>query len=105
MNYYRDMWEKRSHLLAPLTALTAIAAKWKWGTEEQTAFQKVKRALSWETLLAYPDFNKPFVIHTDASHLQLGAAITQDGQPIAFYSRKLKPKQLGIQPLRENCSV
>jgi RNase H-like domain found in reverse transcriptase len=44
-------------------------------------------------LLAYPDFSKKFVIHTDASHYQLGAVISQDGKPIAFYSRKLNPAQ------------
>jgi len=43
------------------------------------------------TLLAYPDFSKKFVIHTDASHMQLGAVILQDGKPIAFYSQKLNP--------------
>ena len=44
-------------------------------------------------MLAYPDFTKPFVIHTDASHYQLGAVISQDNKPIAFYSRKLNPAQ------------
>jgi len=44
-------------------------------------------------MLAYPDFSKPFVIHTDASHHQLGAVISQDEKPIAFYSRKLNPAQ------------
>ena len=38
-------------------------------------------------------FNDEFVIHTDASHTQLGAVISQQGHPIAFYSRKLKPEQ------------
>ena len=46
-----------------------------------------------ETLLAYPNFSKPFHIHTDASDVQLGACISQDGKPIAFYSRKLNPAQ------------
>jgi len=46
-----------------------------------------------EVLLAYPDFTKPFEIHTDASHTQLGAVIAQEGQPIAFYLRKLSPAQ------------
>jgi transposase InsO family protein len=44
-------------------------------------------------MLAYPDFKKPFVIHTDASHYQLGAVISQNGKPIAFYSRKLNDAQ------------
>jgi len=46
-----------------------------------------------ETLLAYPDFNKPFQIHMDASHYQLGAVVSQEGKPIAFYIRKLNPAQ------------
>ena len=44
-------------------------------------------------ILAYPDFSKPFQIHTDASHYQLGAVIAQEGKPIAFYSRKLNDAQ------------
>jgi hypothetical protein len=42
----------------------------------------------------YPDFNKPFHIHTDASHYQLGAVISQDNRPIAFYSDKLQLAQV-----------
>ena len=41
-----------------------------------------------KVLLNYPDFSKPFDIFTDASDYQLGGVITQDGMPIAFYSRK-----------------
>ena len=44
-------------------------------------------------LIAYPDFNKKFSIHTDASKTQLGAVISRDGRPIAFYSRKLNSAQ------------
>jgi RNase H-like domain found in reverse transcriptase len=93
VNYYRDMWVRQSHILAPLAALTSKTAKWQWGEEEQKAFDTMKRVISKETLLAYPDFDKPFVIHTDASHTQLGAVISQDNKPITFYSRKLKPEQ------------
>ena len=52
-----------------------------------------KRIIAKETTLAYPDFDKPFVIHTDASHYQLGAVISQDNKPIAFHSRKLNDAQ------------
>ena len=31
VNYYRDMWRKRSHILAPLTSITSAKATWKWG--------------------------------------------------------------------------
>jgi len=93
VNYYRDMWIRRSEVLAPLSALTSKEAKWQWTNKEQKSFETMKKIISRETLLAYPDFNKPFVVHTDASHTQLGAVISQDDKPIAFYSRKLNPAQ------------
>ena len=93
VNYYRDMWVRRSHLLAPLARLTSKTVKWKWGEIERKAFNDMKRVIGAGTILAYPDFNEEFVIHTDASHTQLGAVISQKGKPIAFYSRKLKPEQ------------
>jgi hypothetical protein len=45
-------------------------------------------------MLAYPNFNKEFaILLMDASHTQLGAIISQDGKPIAFFSRKLNGAQ------------
>ena len=68
-------------------------AKYKWTDEHQHAFEQVKKVVSKETLLAYPDFNQPFEIHTDASDYQLGSVISQNNKPIAFYSCKLTPAQ------------
>ena len=45
-------------------------------------------------MLSYPIFNKAFEIHTDASKLQLGLVISQKGETIAFYSRKLNLAQV-----------
>ncbi len=87
------MWIRRSHILAPLAALTSKKAKWKWGPEHAEAFEHTKKVVTREVMLAYPDFSKPFEIHTDASHFQLGAVISQNGKPIAFYSRKLNDAQ------------
>ena len=93
INFYRDMWIRRSHILAPLARLTSKSVKWKWTDVEQKAFNTIKKVISEEVLLHYPDFNQKFVIHTDASQTQLGAVISQNNKPIAFYSRKLNPAQ------------
>jgi len=116
INYYRDMWKGRSGILTPLSSMTSKEAKWNWTSECQEAFDKIKKLVSRETLLSYPDFNKPFEIHTDASKVQLGAVISQNNycpklhtdaskvqlgavisqnnKPIAFYIRKLNPAQV-----------
>ena len=93
VNYYRDMWLRRSHVLAPLAQLTSKKVKWTWGPQQAAAFKAAKKVIAREVLLAYPDFSKKFTVHTDASHYQLGGVISQDGKPIAFYSRKLNPAQ------------
>ena len=43
--------------------------------------------------MSYLDFYLPYEIHTDASHTQLGAVISQNNKLIAFYSRTLQPAQ------------
>jgi hypothetical protein len=92
--------------LAPLTDLVGECGEtkttrmnktkkksWWWDLIHQQAFDKVKAAIAKEIVLAYPDFSKPFEIYTDASSTQLGAVITQDNRPIAFFSRKLSKTQ------------
>ena len=93
VNYYRDMWRKRSHILAPLTALSSKSKTWIWTDECNNSFETIKRVIARQTMLTFPDFNKEFHIYTDASDYQLGAVIMQDGKPLAFYSRKLNAAQ------------
>ena len=47
-----------------------------------------------DCLNTYPDYNLPFEINTDASDYQLGAAIIQNGQPVAYWSRSLQNNQM-----------
>ena len=93
INYYRDMWPKRSHVLAPLSALASPKAKWEWAQKEQLAFEEAKQMIQREAMLAYPDFSKKFHIYADASDTQLGGVIMQGNKPLAFYTRKLNSAQ------------
>jgi len=54
-----------------------------------------------ETLLAYLDFHKPFQIYTDVSHDQLGAGVSQEGNPIAFPWPEVEPSSDAVCHYRQ----
>ncbi len=93
VNYYRYMWRHRSHLLAPLTSMLSTTKKFIWTPECQAAFDSLKNAITKEVMLTFPDYSKPFHLFTDACDYQLGAVLTQEHKPIAFFSRKLNDAQ------------
>ena len=66
INFYCDMLQNFSEILAPLTELTSKNVKYDWKDEHQKCFDAIKRVTGRELLLAYPDFNAPFEINTDA---------------------------------------
>ena len=71
VTFYRDMFPRRSHILAPLTAQAGQKKKIDWTPECQKAFEQIKAVMAKETFTRYPDHNKPFHIYCDASDLQL----------------------------------
>jgi hypothetical protein len=92
VTFYRDMFQQQSHILARLTDQVGQKTL-KWTPQCDTAFKSAKAMIAKEAFLAYPDHNKPFHVYCDVSDIQLGAAILQDGKPVAFYSRKLTKTQ------------
>ena len=83
-----------SEILAPLSSMTSKQAKWNRSKECQKVFDNMKKLVSRESLISYPNFNESFKIHTHASKLQLGSVISQKSKPIALYNRKLNPAQV-----------
>ena len=94
-------------MLAPLTDLvgecgTTKSTKkkgtkkvpWHWDDVHQEAFDRTKKAIAKDVLLAYPNYSEPFDIHSDASKVALGAIISQNGKPIAFFYRKMNSAQM-----------
>ncbi len=99
VQYYRDLWARRSNMLAPLTSLIGECSQtkstkakgtkkvpWHWDEVHKRAFDHIKATIAKDVVSAYLDYSKVFKIYTDASSKQLGAVIAQDNRPIAFFS-------------------
>ena len=92
-SYYRKFISNFSAICAPLTELTKKSVRFSWTDKHQESFKNIKHALINPPILKYPDYNKSFRIHTDASNEAVGAMLSQVyddiDMPVAYYSRKL----------------
>ena len=71
---------------------------YKWGTDQQLAFEQAKNILITKPVLKAPDFKKPFTLSVDASDIGIGGVLMQENndgllQPISYYSKKINRHQ------------
>lgn len=92
-NYYRRFIKNFADIASCLNNLLKKNVKFEWTEECQVAFEKLKANLISPPILQYPDFEKPFVLTTDASDFALGAVLSQgtigEDLPISYASKSL----------------
>ena len=105
--YYRRFVKDFSKITKPLTDMLPPTTRkrnknkeqkeWNWTKTEQGIFEDLKEILTSPPILAYPNFENPFELHTDASIKGLGAVLynIQDGQKkvVAYASRSLSKSE------------
>lgn len=85
------------HVITPEGLQPKKGTKFVWTDACQDAFDILKKALTEAPILAYPDFNFPFLLATDASNDAIGMVLgqKQNGREvvISYAGRKLNPAE------------
>ena len=67
-----------------------------WSEEARAAWDQLKQAMVTAPLLALPDFNALFVVEADARSVGIGVVLSQQGRPLAFFSKALSVKHQSL---------
>ncbi len=102
-NYLSKFIPHYSDVTGPLRELLKQDAEWSWRELQDSAFQKLKDAVSSPPVLQYFDVTKPVVLSADASQHGLGAVCLQQGAPVAFASRALTPTESRYAQIENKC--
>jgi hypothetical protein len=92
-NYFSKFIDHYARRALPLTALLKKGVPFHLGPAAQAAFAELKTQLASAPVLAIADPSKPYQVVADASKHDLGGILLQDGHPVAYESRKLKPAE------------
>jgi len=98
-------------LSAPLTNLLRKETRWVWGEAQERAWKSLKDAIVKAPVLIQPNFEKLFVLETDASDEGIGGVLLQRSgsdeksamKPIAYVSRKLTSAERQYSTREKEC--
>ena len=88
--HYRQFVKNYGIISRPLTELLKKEG-FHWGPEAKKAFEQLKGAMSKASVLELPDFNKPFILETDACGTGVRVVLMKEERPLAYLNQALSP--------------
>ena len=83
-SYYWQYIKGFSEITRPMYKLireeNSKPVPFKWTAARQKAFEIIKAKLATASVIAHPNFDKPFILYTDASGGGIGAILHQKGE-------------------------
>lgn len=74
-----------------------------WSSNTQEAFDTLKTALVQAPVLDIPDFNKQFILETNAGEVGFGVVLMQEGHPMAYLSKQVCPRNQALSSYEKEC--
>ena len=108
-NFYKIFINHYSQIVEPLRRLLIKnrQKQFVWTDECESALSKLKEEFSSDKILRNPDFNREFILFTDASNVALGASLMQEHQgslfPVCFLSRTLSVAERNYSVIEREC--
>ena len=97
--YYRKFIKDYSKIVAPLYDLTKKGVPFTWNEKCHEIFMQIRQTFNTDVVLRLPDYERQFLIDTDASDVGVGAVLSQIDdfgceRPLQFASRKLSKQEV-----------
>ena len=97
VGYYKRFCQEFATIAKLLNVLSSKEVKFRWGAEEEMAFQQLKTLLIKAPVLTYPDPSRQYILDTNASNEAAGAVLSQmvegEERVVAYYSKTFSPPQ------------
>ena len=103
VNYLSKFLPHISGVSEPLRRLTDKDSVWCWQSQHDEAMESIKKLVTAQPILRYYDVKEEVTIQCDASEVGLGAALLQNGQPVAFASRSLSSTERRYAQIEKEC--
>ena len=74
--YYKNFVKDFARIARPIY-FALKKDQFQWGPEQEKAFNILKQKMMEAPILAHPDYDKEFILYTDASYIGLGFILAQ----------------------------